>query len=193
MKHKPHKKTHQGFTLIELVLVIALFGLLSAMEIVSILPILSSTRDAAREQTIIGLSQSLQAYALTHNGNYPNNLSDNKDPNYKGWVAALIESGDLKQAPTAIPYIDSSMSGSCGKIINNEVNEFCYNATGPPPAAVIWTKLESDQERRKCPEDKYGKDPAAYFIWSSADSRAGIICFPSRTTSFSGFTFSEYY
>jgi prepilin-type N-terminal cleavage/methylation domain-containing protein len=189
-------ESHSGFTLIELLLVIGLLSILSTMVIISLLPKIENSRDAVRKERIRQFATALESYATTHNGAYPLNYTERvaqgQDPSTSNWIQDLIMSGDLKTIPSAIDYGDQKYNYCGATDANNKINNYCYNSTGPPPIAIVWTNLESAAERKKCPADTYGNDPGAYFVWSSYDNKLGTVCVDSPATSLHGYTFTYY-
>jgi prepilin-type N-terminal cleavage/methylation domain-containing protein len=61
----------RGFTLIEIVMVLALAGLLLVIVFVALSGTQSSRRDAVRKQDLSRLAAQLDVYAANHDGQYP--------------------------------------------------------------------------------------------------------------------------
>jgi prepilin-type N-terminal cleavage/methylation domain-containing protein len=70
-----HSRTVRGFTLIELMVVLAVIGLLSAIIIVILTSARTDSRDAKRVADLKEVTTALQLYYDTHN-TYPTVLSD---------------------------------------------------------------------------------------------------------------------
>ncbi|MFA6336914.1 MAG: prepilin-type N-terminal cleavage/methylation domain-containing protein, partial [Candidatus Paceibacterota bacterium] len=72
IKRKPKikSKKFKAFTLIEMMLAIAIIGILAAVIIVSIQGPQASARDSRRQSDLSQIGKGLQAYYLTHN-TYP--------------------------------------------------------------------------------------------------------------------------
>ena len=64
-------KKQKGFTLIELMVVIAIIGLLASVVLAALASSRTSARDASRVQAVKELQKALELYRNANNGNYP--------------------------------------------------------------------------------------------------------------------------
>ena len=95
-----------GFTLVELLVVIAVLGILSVGLIVTINPIdkLNSASDSRVLGDIGALARASESYATARNGFYPSS------------IASLVTAGELKVAPTApsgYAYTYTALPAAC--------------------------------------------------------------------------------
>ena len=65
------KKTGSGFTLVEIMIVVAIIALLAAIAIPNLLRAKLSANDALAKATIRAVSTASESYGTANNGNYP--------------------------------------------------------------------------------------------------------------------------
>jgi prepilin-type N-terminal cleavage/methylation domain-containing protein len=164
------RSASSGFTMIELLIVIAVLGVLAAVVLVAIDPLeqLARGRDAGRKSAIAQLGHALQAYFTAHSSSYPAVTTN--------WITdTLVASGEIKTTPANVSFSGSIAcpTGTSSPQGSGE-NGLCYSRSniGGVTEAVIYAQLESKTERLKC-----GSSFAnAYYTFASVVGRTGIIC-----------------
>jgi prepilin-type N-terminal cleavage/methylation domain-containing protein len=119
------KKCSTGFTLVEMLIVIALIGILAAALVEKMDASLAQTRDARRKSELIKLQNALTTY-YARNGHYPITVGNNwyGEPNSDyvknggDWIPGL--------APTYIPKLPADPHGALSK----DPGCIPYNAKG---------------------------------------------------------------
>ena len=69
------RKNQQGFTLVEIMIVVAIIALLAAIAIPNLLRAKMTSNDALAKATLRALSTAAESYGTANNGNYPPNES----------------------------------------------------------------------------------------------------------------------
>ena len=67
------RRKSQGFTLVEIMIVVAIIALLAAIAIPNLLRAKMSANDALAKSTIRAISTAAESYGTANNGNYPTN------------------------------------------------------------------------------------------------------------------------
>lgn len=197
------KLSSKGFTLIELIVVIAVLGVLAAVVILGLNPVeqIARARDAQRKTTLGQLARALQAYATSNNGTYPvaaggavpptptpvsvglntpTPIPPTPAPAPGTWLGTLQSAGEIKSAP--------AISGTTCTL--NVQSGYCYGTgiIAGNSEAIVYVKLGSLSEKSKCADTD-----ETYFLWSSVDNKTGVVCRtsdPTMPTSLpTGFTF----
>lgn len=155
-----------GFTLIEMIIVIAILGILAVVVITAINPAerQAQARDAGRKTTVLQLGHAAQSFGVANNGNYPVEST---------WAQDLVGYGDLATFPAGVAYASGA---PCSNVVQPfEDPTFCY-AYDATNGFLVYSVAESQQSVNKC------TSTTPYFVFSSADSRGGTICSASEPT-----------
>ena len=159
----------KGFTLVELLIVIAIIGVLAGVVLIAINPVeqLAKTRDAGRISTVTQLGHAVQAYYTSHA------TQTDPYPLAATWNADLTASGELTVFPSGIAYTGSP--DVCTE--NDEPGTdatYCYDldlSGAIPPGAIVYSRLESLNQNNKCTSPDI-----AFVLFSTADGRGGVVC-----------------
>lgn len=177
MKVTAHRKTSQsalktskGFTLVELLIVIAVIGVLAAVILAVINPLqqLARGRDAGRTSTIAQLGSALQRYA-TSNTDYPVVPASGNGT----FMTDLVTANEI-QATFTNPDYGGTLTAGCETTQNNQ-GEYCYDADATTNDAIVYARAESDANNDLCDTGEIG-----WIVWSSAAGRSGIVCTASN-------------
>ncbi|MDP2585780.1 MAG: LamG-like jellyroll fold domain-containing protein [Candidatus Levybacteria bacterium] len=163
-----HFSSRKGFTLIEILVVIAMIGALAGGLFVAINPLekVARAKDATKKATASQLVNALQTYYVSNGAVYP--------PADNVWITALVNNGDIKNVP---PVVTSSCT-------TNNQNGYCYKLSDDGTEAIVYTSLESSER----PSGTSGTTP--YFLWSSAIGESGTYySFSADITETSGIVF----
>jgi prepilin-type N-terminal cleavage/methylation domain-containing protein len=164
----------KGFTLVELLVVIAVLGVLAAGVLVAINPVeqLSRGRDSAKKTAIAELGRGLLAYQTGQNA-LPAGLAGTTS-----WADVLITSGDIKVKPTnpAATALDCTLTGSA---TNGADGGYCYKKNAADSAYVVYARAESLSEEDKAAgptAETCSGTTEAWIVFSSAENKVGLIC-----------------
>ena len=101
------RKMEQGFTLVEIMIVVAIIALLAAIAIPNLLRAKMTSNDALAKATLRAMSTAAESYGTANNGNYPGN-----------------ESSLTGATP---PYLNSAY---CANSVGSGLAGYIYNCSG---------------------------------------------------------------
>ena len=111
-------RNKQGFTLVEIMVVVAIIALLAAIAIPNLLRAKISANDAAAKATLKSLSTVSETYATSNSGNYPTNMTSltGATPPYisKDYCGTTVSGFDFTCTQTATSYTFTATPSSVG-------------------------------------------------------------------------------
>lgn len=111
MKRKENRKRREGFTLLEVLLVVAILGVIAAIVVPQLLGRQQKAMIDTTRASISGLEQALKMYAIDHYGEYPQG-------NQTG-LEVLLEPVDQNGQPMT-PYLEKLPTDAWGEMLNYE-------------------------------------------------------------------------
>lgn len=174
--YKVNKVLSKGFTLVELLIVIAIIGTLAVVVLVAINPVqqLAKTRDTGRKSTTQQMGHSLEAFAVNNNGAYV--------PEASTWMTSLVTAGELTSVPGSINYAVTGVSACATNTptSGNPGNGYCYVTTGGAAnpgggPVIVYARLEATADISRCKTLNSSYD-RAFAIYSSALGKGGVVC-----------------
>lgn len=160
--------TKQGFTLLELLVVMAILGTLAVISFLAINPTERSAqaRDTGRLNAVTQLGRSMQGY-YSSRGDYPA---------VGNWAQELVDIGELPSFPSGIEYSAYSVS-NCTSYVQPGIDPtFCYNVDALN-GALVYSRAEANSDNNKCTAPE-----VAYYVFSTADGHGGTICSDGEPT-----------
>jgi prepilin-type N-terminal cleavage/methylation domain-containing protein len=108
------RKKEKGFTIIEVVLVLAIAGLIFLMVFIALPALQRSQRDAQRKNDLSRLNTALASYSSNNRGALPDNASPATSWNgTAGFIGRYVTTaGDTFVDPSGNPYVLTNMSST---------------------------------------------------------------------------------
>lgn len=94
----------RGFTLVEMLIVLAIIGILAAIAVPSFSKVTESAKRKACQENIRTIETAAKAYAADHGGTYPAKLDDNDFEPY-------FDAGSAPTCPFGNAYVYDSATG----------------------------------------------------------------------------------
>ncbi|MBL8769513.1 MAG: type II secretion system major pseudopilin GspG [Planctomycetes bacterium] len=117
-------RRRRGFSLMELMVVIAILGILATLVATNVVPILARGRETKAKSDIKAIKEAITSYRTVHNV-LPDSLDQLTQPDPKNFNETYIEEGNELSDPWGNPYVYQRESNSKYTII-------CYGADGIP-------------------------------------------------------------
>lgn len=158
-------KSQKGFTLVELLVVIAVLGVLAAGVLVAIDPLqmLARGRDSAKKSAITELGRATIAYQTSQNA-LPAGGST--------WITDLQDTGDVKAIPDNPDNTDCSIAGTATSD-DGVQGGYCYESDPVTGEFIIYARAESRSELEKI---NCTSPNIAYITYSSFAGKTGLAC-----------------
>lgn len=142
-KRTDNRRRRSGFTLTEVLLVLAILGVIAAMVVPNLLGAQQKANIMATKQSIAGLEKALQLYAVANGGEYPSMGREELFP-------SLMAPGQDADGRAIAPYLDKTPKDAWGQPLYYEFpNSKAAHATKP----AIWSSGPNKQN-----EDGAGDD-----------------------------------
>jgi prepilin-type N-terminal cleavage/methylation domain-containing protein len=138
----------KGFTIIELIVVIAIIAVLAAIVMVNVTSYINKGKDAAVQGDLAGIMTDAAVYFDT-NGNYTNVCSDTT-------VVAALAAADAAYDGNATPNQVTDCNGAaaafaaCGQLKNSDAY-FCVDSTGVKKTNATRTTCVTAWAATACP------------------------------------------
>ena len=145
LKPKPSPKTNPAFTIIEVVLVLAIAGLIFLMVFIALPALQRNQRDTQRKNDIARIVTQFQNYTANNKGKYVSDDPGNSQ--LKGFIAAyLVLADEFSDPSTGEPYKIVECQGPYGGCIRNdpEIGEVNYNS-GAYCDGENWVDIPNDR------------------------------------------------
>src|ERR1700683_978959 len=145
----------RGFTLIEIVIVLAIAGLIMIMAFLALSGAETSRRDAQRKRDLQRLAAQLEFYASNNEGTYPVNLANAADWGAVGRYTPLNFNDPSQQNVNyfTVGYITGSVPGSTPGSLSYERGGLACDGVTPLSNNQFMVQMRLEQGGTSCIDD----------------------------------------
>jgi len=124
-----NRRRRRGFTLVEVLLVLAILGVIAAMVVPNLIGAQGKANDQAARNSISGLEQALKLYAVANGGSFPEGSREEV-------IGLLMNPGQDANGKPVAAYLEKQPKDPWGQALYYEwPNSKVANATKP----AIWS------------------------------------------------------
>ncbi len=145
MQHLPvsNRRRRRGFTLVEVLLVLAILGVIAAMVVPNLIGAQGKANEQAARNSISGFAKAAELYAVANGGSFPEGSREEV-------IGLLTNPGQDANGKVVAPYLEKQPKDPWGQPLYYEwPNSKMANATKP----AIWSSGQNKQN-----EDGSGDD-----------------------------------
>jgi prepilin-type N-terminal cleavage/methylation domain-containing protein len=124
-------KKEKGFTLIEIVLVLAIAGLLLVIVFLAVSGAQKSRRDTQRKNDLSRIASQLESYASNNNGTYPTGAQfTNTGTTGGAFWGAYVTTGNFNDPSSGSAYTTGATSGTTTAPTPGAIGQVTYGIAG---------------------------------------------------------------